>query len=313
MTGALREPIDPMLATLVEEPFSRPGWVNEEKYDGYRALAYVDGRGARLYSRNRKPLTASFPEVAKALEKLPGRPFVLDGEVVAFDGRGVSRFQLLQQRELGESIRPVFAAFDCLRRGGVSMLDRPLSERRKALEAIVPAGQGTVFRSRRVSRDGIAAYGAARERGWEGILAKREDSTYRPGLRSRDWLKVKVRKESEFVIGGYTRPGGSRSHFGAILVGLYDGPGLRYAGKVGTGFSEKVLADLAGRMRRLAAATSPFVNPPAEKGASWIRPELVAQIAFGEWTGDGRLRQPVYLGLRRDKKPRECRWSEREA
>ena len=302
-----------MLATLVEEPFSRPGWVNEEKYDGYRALAYVDGKGARLYSRNRKPLTASFPEVAKALAELPGRPFVLDGEVVAFDRRGVSRFQLLQQRETGASIRPVFAAFDCLQLGGVSLLDRPLSERRKALEAIVPAGRGTVFRSRRVTRDGIGAYAAARERGWEGILAKREDSPYRPGLRSRDWLKVKVRKESEFVIGGYTRPAGSRSHFGAILVGLYNGPGLRYAGKVGTGFSEKVLADLAGRMRRLAAVKSPFVSPPAEKGASWIRPELVAQIAFGEWTGDGRLRQPVYLGLRRDKKPRECRWSEREA
>jgi bifunctional non-homologous end joining protein LigD len=307
----MKEPIVPMLATLVDEPFSRSGWVNEEKYDGYRALAYVNG-GVRIYSRNRKPLTAAFPEIASALQKLSGGPFLLDGEIVAFDRGGVSRFQLLQRRELGDRVRPVFAAFDCLQREGVSLLRSPLSERRKALESIVPAGRGVVIRSRRLSRSGLAAYAGARRRGWEGIIAKSESSVYQPGVRSRDWLKVKVRKESEFVIGGYTAPAGSRKHFGALLVGLYDGRALRYTGKVGTGYSEKILAALAARMRPLRSDRSPFVPTPREKGATWVKPELVAQVAFGEWTADGKLRQPVFLGLRSDKKPRECKWSERE-
>ena len=300
-----------MLATLVDEPFSREGWVNEEKYDGYRGLAYVN-KTVRIFSRNEKLLTAGFPEIAGVLGKLPGAPFVLDGEIVAFDGRGVSRFQLLQRRELGESIRPVFAAFDCLARGGQSLLAKPLSERRAALESIVPEGEGAVIRSRRLPADGLKAYDLARRRGWEGIIAKREASIYRPGIRSRDWLKVKVRKESEFVVGGYTAPGGSRAHFGALLVGLYDGESLRYTGKVGTGYSEKILADLAARMRPLRTVRSAFRDPPREKGATWVKPNLVAQLAFAEWTADGRLRQPVFLGLRKDKKPRECRWSERE-
>ncbi len=300
-----------MLATLVDEPFSREGWVNEEKYDGYRGLAYVN-KTVRIFSRNEKLLTGGFPEIAGALGKLPGAPFVLDGEIVAFDGRGVSRFQLLQRRELGESIRPVFAAFDCLARGGQSLLAKPLSERRAALESIVPEGEGAVIRSRRLPADGLKAYDLARRRGWEGIIAKREASIYRPGIRSRDWLKVKVRKESEFVIGGYTAPGGSRAHFGALLVGLYDGETLRYTGKVGTGYSEKILADLAAKMRPLRTGRSAFRDPPREKGATWVKPNLVAQLAFAEWTADGKLRQPVFLGLRKDKKPRECRWSERE-
>lgn len=304
-----------MLATLADEPFSRPGWVYEEKYDGYRAIAYVNGE-TRIYSRNGKPLTAAFPEISEALRRLRGRSragaIVLDGEIVAFDGKRVSRFQLLQRRELGESVRPVFAAFDCLARGGKSLLAKPLSERRIALESIVPEGDGLVIRSRRLPADGLKAYALARRRGWEGILAKSEASIYRPGIRSRDWLKVKVRKESEFVIGGYTAPGGSREHFGALLVGLYDGASLRYAGKVGTGYSEKILAGLAAKMRPLRTARSAFHDPPREKGATWVKPALVAQLAFAEWTADGRLRQPVFLGLRKDKKPRECRWSERE-
>ncbi len=300
-----------MLATLVEEPFSREGWVNEEKYDGYRALAYVN-KTVRIFSRNENLLTAGFPEIAEALGKLPGAPFILDGEIVAFDRAGISRFQILQRRELGESVRPVFAAFDCLEREGRSLLKIPLADRRAALEAIVPAKRGTVIRSRRLSRDGREAYAEAKRRGWEGIIAKRESSTYQPGARSRDWLKVKVRKESEFVIGGFTAPAGSREHFGALLVGLFDGPALRFAGKVGTGYTGKILADLAVRMRPLRADRSPFSTVVREKGATWVKPALVAQIAFGEWTDDGKLRQPVFLGLRSDKKPRDCRWSDRE-
>jgi bifunctional non-homologous end joining protein LigD len=309
--GRLPEPLSPMLATLANEPFRRAGWVNEEKYDGYRALAYKHGKRVRLYSRNAIDRTADFPEIAAALSRLAG-DFVLDGEIVAFDAKGVSRFQRLQRRELGEKVALVYAIFDCLETDGEALLKRPLSERRKRMEAIVPARGAVLRRSRRLSADGEEAFAAARANGWEGIVSKSAASPYEPACRSRHWLKVKVRKESEFVIGGYTDPGGSREHFGALLVGLFDGAKLRYAGKVGTGYTQKSLADLAGRLAPLRADDSPFAARPKEKGAHWARPELVAQVGFTEWTEDGKLRHPTFLGLRRDKPARECRWSERE-
>jgi len=304
--------IRPMLATLVPKPFHREGWVYEEKYDGIRALAYRRRRQVRLYSRNLKDITAEFREIGLGLGGLGGGPFVLDGEIVAFDRRGVSRFQLLQRRAQGERVHPVFAIFDCLERDGVSLLRRSLAERRSALETIVPARRGDLVRARRLPPDGLAAYRRAQERGWEGIVGKDIASIYEPGRRSRSWLKVKCRKEAEFVVGGFTAPTGARRHFGALLVGLFDGPALRFVGKVGTGFSERMLADLAARMRALRTDTSPFRPAPREAGITWIRPKLVAQIAFAEWTADGKLRQPVFLGLRRDKKPSECTWRTRE-
>jgi DNA ligase D-like protein (predicted ligase) len=308
MTGLIR----PMLATLVAEPFHRPGWVYEEKYDGDRALAYRRRTQARLYSRNLKDFTGDFPEVARALEELPGGDFVLDGEVVAFDACDVSRFQLLQRRAMGDPIHPVFAIFDCLERDGVVLIQKPLSERRRALEALVPRRRGTLMRSRRLPLNGLAAYRTAQKKGWEGIIAKDDSTSYEPGRRSRSWLKVKCRKEAEFVIGGFTAPGGQRQHFGALLLGLYDGAELRFVGKVGTGFSDTTLAHLSGKLRALRRDRSPFQPPPREPGATWVFPELVAQIAYAEWTADGKLRQPAFLGLRDDKKPSECTWSERE-
>ncbi len=299
-----------MLATLVEEPFRRSGWVNEEKYDGYRALAYKRGGRVRIYSRNAIDRTADFAEIAAALGALAG-DFVLDGEIVAFDENGVSRFQRLQRRELGERVPLVYAVFDCLEAGGESLLSRPLDERRGRMEKIVPARSRMLRRSRRVSPDGLAAFAEARERGWEGIVAKNGASVYEPGARSKSWLKVKVRKESEFVIGGWTDPGGSRVHFGALLVGLFEGKALRYAGKVGTGYSQKILAEVSRRFHPSEAC--PFRVPPREKGAHWVRPDLVAQIGFTEWTEDGKLRHPTFLGLRSDKAAREVRWSGREA
>jgi bifunctional non-homologous end joining protein LigD len=304
--------IRPMLATLVRKPFHRAGWIYEEKYDGVRALAYRRGLRVRLYSRNLKEITAEFGEIARALEVLPDGPFVLDGEIVAFDHRDVSRFQLLQRRAQGERIEAALAIFDCLERGGVGLLRRPLTERRRALEAIVPQHRGTLLRARRLPPDGLAAYWIAQQRGWEGIIAKDDASRYEPGRRSRSWLKVKCRKEAEFVIGGFTAPGGQRRHFGALLLGLFDGPALRFVGKVGTGFSGKTLAELSARMRSLRTDESPFRPAPREAGVTWVRPELVAQIAFTEWTADGKLRQPAFLGLRDDKKASECTWSTRE-
>jgi bifunctional non-homologous end joining protein LigD len=186
-----------------------------------------------------------------------------------------------------------------------------LKERRAGLEELI-TGRGVLRLARRLGRNGERALETARERGWEGIIAKDERSIYEPGARSRSWLKIKVRKQSEFVIGGYTAPGGSRAHLGALLVGLYDGPTLRYTGKVGTGYTAESLAELARLLAPLRTEGSPFADAPRMKGATWVKPKLVAQIAFAEWTADGKLRQPVFLGLRRDKSPRECRWDERE-
>ena len=304
--------IRPMLATLTPKPFHRPGWVYEEKYDGVRALAYRRGRRVRLYSRTLRDITTEFPEIARALQGLPDGDVVLDGEIVAFDRHGVSRFQLLQRRALGERVHPVFAIFDCLERAGVTLLRRPLAERRRVLEALGLPRRGVQMRARRLPPNGLTAYRIAQKRGWEGIIAKDEASPYEPGRRSRSWLKVKCRKEAEFVIGGFTAPTGQRQYFGALLVGLFDGPALRFVGKVGTGFSRKALADLSARMRALRTDESPFRPAPREANVTWVRPELVAQIAFAEWTADGKLRQPAFLGLRHDKKPSECTWSARE-
>ncbi|HVN39066.1 MAG TPA: non-homologous end-joining DNA ligase [Myxococcota bacterium] len=305
-------PIAPMLATLVPQPFHAAGWVYEEKYDGIRALAVRRARRVRVYSRNRLELTAEFPEIARALESLPGGDFTLDGEIVSFDARGVSRFQRLQRRGAAAASRPRFALFDCLERDGTSLVSRPLSERRRALEALVPARRGVLLRARRLVRNGLAAYRIAQERGWEGIVAKDEASRYEPGRRSKSWLKVKARREAEFLIGGWTPPKGSRSHFGALLLGLLDGRRLRYVGKVGAGFTHQTLEELYAEMLRLETPASVFDPLPRERGARWLRPQLVAQIAFAEWTADDKLRQPVFLGLRRDKKPSEITWASRE-
>jgi bifunctional non-homologous end joining protein LigD len=201
--------------------------------------------------------------------------------------------------------------FDLLERNGTTLLKRPLNERRTELEAVLP-GAGVLRLSRRLGRNGARALETARAKQWEGIIAKDETSIYEPGARSRSWLKVKVRKESEFVVGGFTAPAGSRAHLGALLVGLYDGTLLRYAGKVGSGYTVQSLSELAAALGPLRTERAPFADAPRMKAASWVRPKLVAQIAFAEWTADAKLRQPVFLGLRPDKSPRECRWDERE-
>ena len=301
--------IRPMQATLSTEIPTGPRWVFEEKYDGIRALAYRTKRRVRLWSRNELDLTAGFPDIASAVAALPGGDLVLDGELVIFDQKGVSRFQLLQRRGAGG--RSEYAVFDLLERDGASLLKRPLKERRGALEAVL--GDRSVRRlSRRLGKNGPRAYETARQKQWEGVIAKDETSLYEPGVRSRSWLKVKVRKQSEFVIGGFTAPVGSRAHLGALLIGLYDGTRLRYAGKVGSGYTGESLADLATRLAPLRSEKSPFADAPRMNGATWVKPRLVAQIAFAEWTAGDKLRQPVFLGLRRDKSPRECRWAERE-
>ena len=301
-----------MLATLSKTLVTGPDWVYEEKYDGIRAVAYRDDDRIRVLSRTGQDLTAGFPAIVDALRDLPDSDFVLDGELVVFDPGGVSRFQLLQRRGIDKGTRTVYVVFDCLRSEGRDLMRRPLEERRKRMLEIVPKRIGPLMPSRRLPRDGEKALATAREKGWEGIIAKIASSPYEPGDRSRAWAKVKVRGESEFVIGGYTPPQGSRTELGALLVGLYDGGTLRYTGKVGTGYTQDTLRELGAELKRLRTDASPFDPPPRVPVAVWVRPRLVAQIAYAEWTADGKLRQPAFLGLRTDKRPEECTWARRE-
>jgi len=289
----------PMLATLVDEPFSRANWVFEEKYDGVRILAYKEGEEVSLISRNGIDRTERYAEIAGALQKLDAQTLALDGEVIVRDKKKISRFQLLQQ---GKGT-PQYAVFDCLYVDGQDLRKRPLLERREMLERAVENATPLIV-AERVAADGLKAFQVATRRGMEGILAKDLAATYTAG-RSRSWLKVKVHQEEELVIGGFTEPSGARQRFGALLVGVYEGKRLRYAGKVGTGFTEKSLNELYGKMRKLERERSAFADEVRERGATFIAPKLVAQVAFTEWTADGKLRHPVYLGLRDDKSARE--------
>jgi bifunctional non-homologous end joining protein LigD len=294
-----------MLATLVREPFHQPGWVYEEKYDGYRVLAYKEGSRVRLYSRNAIDRTDRFPDVAAAMSTLRPSTLLLDGEISVFDRHGVSRFQLLQNLGTGKS---VFAVFDCLYKDGKDLRGRPLSERRVTLEESV-ARNKLIVPSTRLSSDGFAAYRLAVKRKFEGLVAKDLASRYVEG-RSRFWLKVKVHQEDEFVIGGFTEPSGSRTHFGALLLGAYDRGKLRFVGKVGTGFNDQSLSMLFKKFRPLIRQQSAFVDPPGDRDVTFLSPKLVAQISYQEWTTDKKLRQPVFLGLRDDKSAQEVRMPE---
>lgn len=295
--------VQPMLATLVRAPFHTPGWVYEEKYDGFRILAYKEGAAVKLLSRNSKDRTASFSTIASAVSALPARTALLDGEAVAFDRRNVSRFQLLQN--LAAELH--YAVFDCLYLDGRDLRSEPLSIRRAALGKLAGKTAGkraVIFLSARLAPNGLEAYRVAERKGYEGVVAKDASAPYVQG-RSNKWLKFKVHQEDEFVIVGYTAPAGSREHFGALLLGAYDRGQLKYVGKVGTGFSRKILASLFRKFQPLIRTKPPVADPPREKTATYLAPRLVAQIAYGEWTNDRKLRQPVFLGLRDDKRPAE--------
>lgn len=295
--------VDPMLATLVAKPFDKPGWVYEEKYDGDRILAYKEGTRVTLLSRNAKDRTANFANVSEAVAHLPDDTLLLDGEVVAFDRQGVSRFQLLQESKS----EPRYAVFDCLYRNGIDLRHAALSERRGVLEKVIQGSRAqgdTIFPSAVLASNGVRAFEIAKRKGFEGIVAKDTSARYFEG-RSNKWLKVKVHQEDEFIIVGFTAPGGARKHFGALLLGAYDRGKLHYVGKVGTGFTQESLASLAGAFKPLITRSVPVVDPPKEKDVTYLAPRLVAQISFQEITADRKLRQPVFLGLRDDKSARE--------
>lgn len=287
--------VHPMLATLVAEPFHKRGWVFEEKYDGDRLLAYKERDRVRLLSRNGKTRTPRFPRIAAAIASLHAQSLILDGEVVVFDRKGVSRFQLLQQ----DNADAVYAVFDCLFHDGKDLRHEPLSMRRAVMKTAIGSSQ-VLIASHRLAANGLIAFRAAKRRGYEGLVAKDPSSPYVEG-RSTKWLKVKVHQEDEFVICGYTKPAGARQHFGALLLGAYSENKLHYVGKVGTGFDESSLAALYKRFQPLVRSKVALIDPPREEGVVFIAPKLVAQISFQEWTADRKLRQPVFLGLRDDK------------
>jgi len=293
--------MDPMLATLVESMPPEGSWIFERKLDGIRALAFRDGGTVRLYSRNKLTLHETFPSVVAAIERLPARSFVLDGEVVAIAGRQPAGFGELQRRTARTSLR--YYVFDVLRIDAEDVRDRPLSERKRVLKSIPLSG--TLRRTEVLRGDAAELLDNACEAGWEGLIAKREDAPYRAG-RARDWLKLKCVLEQELVIGGFSDPKGSRTGFGALLLGYYEGDDLRFAGEVGTGFDHATLDALAARLGPLETDRSPFADlPRAGKGRHFVKPKLVAQVRFSEWTRDGKLRHPTFLGLRSDKKPRD--------
>jgi bifunctional non-homologous end joining protein LigD len=304
-------PVGLMLATLTERRDFGDDYLLERKFDGERCVARKDSHEFRLESRSGQDLTATYPEVGGAVASQRPRSFVLDGEVVAYDGDQTS-FGRLQQR-LGVSTPStslvveypvVYCVFDLLDLDGADLTKLPLLERRAWLvRAIRP---GAALRLSEAWRgDSERRFAEACRSGWEGLIAKRADAPYVNG-RSKNWLKLKCAWEQEFVIGGYTDPAGSRTDFGALLVGYYEGGRLFYAGKVGTGFGAGTLRDLGARLRATETSTPPFVEVrPTPRGAHWTRPELVAQVGFAEWTRNDRLRQPRFLGLRDDKRPRE--------
>ncbi|HEU5082569.1 MAG TPA: non-homologous end-joining DNA ligase [Acidimicrobiales bacterium] len=304
----------PMKATADELP-TGDGWVYEVKWDGMRAIVAVDHGEVRLQTANGKDATASFPELDGLGEALGVTSAVLDGEIVAFDARGRPDFGRLQQRmhvgdrraaaARAEVVPCVLMLFDLLALDGRSVVDLPWSERRRLLEALVEPGPH--WQVPAVYDDGRALFDAAEANDLEGIIAKRADSTYRPGSRTREWRKVKVRRRQEFVVGGWAPgKGGRTGRIGGLLVGYHDAPGgtLRYAGRVGSGLTEAELGTLDLLFADLVSPGCPFEPPPPRAhaaGATWLRPEVVVEVAYAEWTSDGRLRHPTYCGRRIDK------------
>ncbi|HKV50718.1 MAG TPA: non-homologous end-joining DNA ligase [Gemmatimonadaceae bacterium] len=311
--------LQPMFARVGAQVPEGDGWTFEPKYDGIRVLAYATLHHVRLMTRNDLDKSAQFPEIVDAIGALLGRvrhPLVLDGEIVALSRGKPARFQGLQSRlhvqgkadieRLAADAPAALMVFDLLLDGDDVLIDEPWAERRQRLELRFRNRTGTHLRL------GDSAPGGAREMlrrarvsGWEGIMAKRTDSPYAPGQRPNSWLKLKLERRQEFVVGGYTEPRNSRQHFGALLVGYYEGDRLVYAGHVGGGFNQQSLRDVHGQLVRLARNTSPFADPPKpNEPAHWVRPALVVEVKFNQWTDDGLLRQPVFLGTRDDKDAR---------
>jgi bifunctional non-homologous end joining protein LigD len=303
--------LEPMLATPVDEPFTRSGWLHEPKLDGYRALAFVVGGKVTLRSRRGLDLTEAFPDVAADLATQPAQPLVVDGEIVVFeDGRSSfnalqNRAQLKLKRQIAAAqwrLPAIFYAFDILHIAGINVRGSAYEERRRCLGQCLQ--QAAHVQLVHAEADGIALYAGCIAMGLEGTIAKRADSIYESGKRSAAWLKVKMGRSGEFVIGGFTTGEGQRGKsdsFGALLVGYWQDGELRYAGHVGTGFNDKALAQIRERLTPLAVSKPPFdTRPGSRRPVIWVRPEVVAEVRYYEWTPAGQLRHPVFVRIRED-------------
>jgi bifunctional non-homologous end joining protein LigD len=301
----------PMLATLTEKRFSDPEWIFEPKFDGQRCLAFRRGSRVRLMSRNRLALNDHYPELTDGLAAQEADDFIVDGEIVAFEGNRTSFARLQRRMQVRDpekarrtGVRVHLYLFDVLYLNGNDITALPLRQRKAALRTLLSFREPIRFTPHR-NTEGEAYWRDACQKGWEGVIAKRADSPYQHG-RSGDWLKFKCVNDQEFVIGGFTDPRGSRHGFGALLIGYYRADELVYAGKVGTGFDDELLDRLSRRLARIERARPRFsIGRLPRTGVHWVKPELVAQIGFTEWTRDGQLRHPRFLGLREDKRPSE--------
>ncbi|MFN2511904.1 MAG: non-homologous end-joining DNA ligase [Pyrinomonadaceae bacterium] len=312
---AMPKVIKPMLATLVDEAFSDPDWLFETKWDGVRAVCFIRNGKARFISRNQIEMTVQYPELADIAQSIRGSNVILDGEIVALDEKGVSRFQLLQPRlgrknagdikRLAATTRLAFYVFDVLHLDGFDLMGCKLIDRKTTLEGILKPAKNIRY-SDHIIGEGKKLFEEVAKVPLEGLIAKSIESTYSQ-RRSADWLKVKTIQQSEVVIGGYTEPRNSREYFGALVVGLYRDGTLHYVAHTGGGFNHQTLAQTYKLMQPLKTKDCPFVNKPkTNEPVQWVKPKLVAQVKFSEWTADERMRHPVFLGLRHDKKPEEC-------
>jgi bifunctional non-homologous end joining protein LigD len=290
----------PMLATLTDKPFDDPHWVFETKWDGFRVIAVVERGKATLYSRNGLDVSRKYPSICKALAATLHNA-VFDGELVALDAQGRSRFQLLQNAER-ERTRLMYCVFDLLYLDDEDLRKRPLLERKEALEAVLPQSP-LLYYSTDVVGKGIAAFNRAKRAREEGVMAKLASGKYYSGQRSREWLKVKVSEGQEVVIVGFTAPRRSRKYFGALVLAVRQGDGWKYVGRAGTGFDQAALKSIHAKLVPLITSRKPIaVKVPDEANTTWVRPKLVGEVKFTEWTAKGEMRHPVFLGLRTDKK-----------
>lgn len=306
--------IKPMLATLTKTYFSSNEWIYEHKFDGVRCIVIKKGNHVSLMSRNHRSINDEYPELVDAFEKQSATDFIVDGEIVAVNKKGISDFQMLQGRmnlknphriAKDEKLVPVFIhIFDIMYTHGYDVTNVPLLGRKQLLKKLLRYNKLIKYTEHKTG-DGVAYFHYACKKGWEGLIAKKSDGIYEE-RRSKTWLKFKCGQGQELVIGGYTEPRGSRSDFGALLVGYYDGDQFKYAGKVGTGYSEDVLHELGKKMRAIETKKCPFVNYNGKStNVHWLRPKLVAEFQFAQWTEGGKLRVGRYKGLREDKKAKD--------
>jgi bifunctional non-homologous end joining protein LigD len=327
LAGAIKRPmpssIQPMLAAVIDKPFDDPNWLFEIKWDGYRAIAFIENGKARLVSRNQNDLTPRYPELRELPKFLNAQNAILDGEVVVLDEHGRSSFSLMQQRtgirSHGRQSTPrselpvLYYAFDLLYLDGYDLRRGALDERKRVLKEVLTTGE-IVRYSDHYAGQGIALFEAAKQKGLEGILAKRRSSAYEE-RRSREWLKIKITRTVDCVVGGYTDPEGTRQYFGSLVLGLYDKKKLIHVGQAGTGFDQAALKEISQVLKPIESNKNPFSGPVEARNVHWVKPLRVAEVKFSEWThetGEGglKLRAPVFMGLREDKRPEECTFAE---